>query len=387
MNHKIDMTIEVAQHNGPLVRWPLRLIPAVVLPMTVVCAAIGVCGGATQLYWMVVPFSWFKISWVTSHGPLMVNGFLGTVIGVKKAVDLRNDWTFLSPLLTLAGGLMLISGVSSQVPKLHFVFGSAWLCAITAIAFFRQRSIARLLLLDGCALWSCGNVLWLLGWPIHRLVPWWIGFLLCTIVSKCVSRSRSVGFTLWQRWLAFFATLVFSVGVVASAPLQLWGEQTAALGMIALAVCVLLGTATGIDRHQVLPRFTAACSASGSGWLALAGTGLLIHTPLPAYGRVYDAILHAFFLGFVGPMIVTEILIISMSLATGPLRSCRSYYLVLLLFHATLAGRIAGDLRPSDKLNGWCGTVNALLIALFVLYVLVAGVRTARRRRATKEPD
>ena len=41
------------------------------------------------------------------HGPLMVFGFLGTVISLERAVALRRPWGYLAPLGTIAGAALL----------------------------------------------------------------------------------------------------------------------------------------------------------------------------------------------------------------------------------------------------------------------------------------
>src|SRR5581483_11985276 len=45
------------------------------------------------------------------HGPLLVSGFLGTVIGLERAVAVGRHWAYGAPLLSAAGGLALILGL------------------------------------------------------------------------------------------------------------------------------------------------------------------------------------------------------------------------------------------------------------------------------------
>jgi len=63
------------------------------------------------------------------HGPLIVSGFLGTLIGLERAIALSafrlasrpdqssllttvgNSWTYLGPILTALGALVLIIGL------------------------------------------------------------------------------------------------------------------------------------------------------------------------------------------------------------------------------------------------------------------------------------
>ena len=46
------------------------------------------------------------------HGPLIVSGFLGTLISMERAVALRARWAYAAPLLSALGALILMSGVS-----------------------------------------------------------------------------------------------------------------------------------------------------------------------------------------------------------------------------------------------------------------------------------
>ena len=42
----------------------------------------------------------------------MVSAFLGTVIGIERAIALNHRAAYLGPLLTALGGLVLLSGLS-----------------------------------------------------------------------------------------------------------------------------------------------------------------------------------------------------------------------------------------------------------------------------------
>src|SRR3972149_6584847 len=52
-----------------------------------------------------------------AHGPLMVSGFLGTLIALERAVALRARWTYIGPLLTSLGGLFLALGVGGEIGR------------------------------------------------------------------------------------------------------------------------------------------------------------------------------------------------------------------------------------------------------------------------------
>lgn len=50
-----------------------------------------------------------------AHGPLMVSGFLGALISLERAVALGKCWAYAAPLLSGAGGLVLIADLPYAV--------------------------------------------------------------------------------------------------------------------------------------------------------------------------------------------------------------------------------------------------------------------------------
>ena len=59
-----------------------------------------------------------------AHGPLMVSGFLCTLIGLERAVALDRRWTYLGPLFTGLGAFLLIMGVAGSLGPLLITLGS-----------------------------------------------------------------------------------------------------------------------------------------------------------------------------------------------------------------------------------------------------------------------
>jgi hypothetical protein len=77
----------------------------------------------------------------------MISGFLGTVIGIERAVALsvlestRYRWTFLGPGLTGLGALLLIMGVAGWLGPLLITLGSLSLVAVFVVIVRRQPAI------------------------------------------------------------------------------------------------------------------------------------------------------------------------------------------------------------------------------------------------------
>src|SRR5512141_1482297 len=92
------------------------------------------------------------------HGPLMVSGFFGTVIGLERAVALSRRWAYLGPLLAGLGGAVAILGGSAQIVALLFAAGGAILSAASFVIYRQQRELFTLTLALGATCWLLGNL-------------------------------------------------------------------------------------------------------------------------------------------------------------------------------------------------------------------------------------
>src|SRR5262245_13522300 len=72
----------------------------------------GLWAGLARMGWLLpAPNSLF----VLVHGPLMVVGFLGTLIGLERAVTLKCWWAYLIPICTGLSALAGLLGASVQI--------------------------------------------------------------------------------------------------------------------------------------------------------------------------------------------------------------------------------------------------------------------------------
>ena len=116
-----------------------------------------------------------------AHGPLMVCGFLGTLIGLERAAGLGRVWTYAAPLLSALGVVALLIGLPA--PFL-FVAASLGLALVFGYLLRLQGAAFMMIMAAGAGAWLVGNVLWLAGSPMFRMVPWLTGFLVLTIVGE-----------------------------------------------------------------------------------------------------------------------------------------------------------------------------------------------------------
>jgi hypothetical protein len=327
-------------------------------------------GGLVRLGWSL-PLP--QPALLMAHGPLMVCGFLGTLIGVERAVALRTHWPYAAPLLTAIGVLALLSGLPAA-PLM--TLGSLGLVAVFVVIMRRQYALATVIMALGALLWLVGNGFWLAGWPLYQVAPWWSGFLVLTIAGERLELSRMLRLTVLRQLGFLLAVSLFLAGLLLLPARFASGVRLAGVGMVALAWWLLqYDIARRTVRQTGLTRFIAVCLLSGYVWLGVGGVlnwrfgGVLV-------GPYYDAILHAVFVGFVFAMIFGHAPIILPAILNRPPPYHAILYAPLVLLHVSLLLRVVGDLAGWWPGRQWGGLLNALAVLLFLstlAYVLPQG--------------
>jgi len=310
-----------------------------------------------------------------SHGPLMVAGFFGTLIALERAVALGKAWAYGSPLLSGIGGLLVAFGLGEQVGPVQMMVGSAWLVLIFAVILSKHRTGYMVVMALGAVALLVGNLLWLFGRPVFQLVLWWAGFLILTIAGERLELGRMVRQTRFSRAAFAFATAIFLTGLVILLPMWDLGVRLTGAGMILLSLWLLR---FDIARRTVwqtgLTRFIAICLLSGYVWLLVSGLVAMIYGAVPA-GPVYDAMLHAIFLGFVFAMIFGHAPIIFPAVVGVKVEYKSYFYFPLILLHSSLAVRIGGELLGSGTARLWGGLFNAIAVILYLGMIAPIGSR------------
>lgn len=219
----------------------------------------------------------------------------------------------------------------------------------------------------GAFLWCVGNLLGYIGYSLHQVVPWWIGFLVLTIAGERLEISRLLRLSTWDRLRFFLANGIFFSGLLVSLASFSLGVRISGVGMLALAFWLLrYDIAWRSVRQPGLPCFMAVCLISGYIWLAVGGLLWMAGARLFTAGPYYDAMLHSIFLGFVFSMIFAHAPIIFPSITGAAMPFQRAFYIHLALLHLSLLLRVVGDLTlwmPGQK---WGGLLNVLAVLLFL---------------------
>ena len=336
---------------------------------------------------------WLRIGWEwpalrpllpTDHGPLMVSGFLGTLIGLERAVALRKRWAYIGPLLSGAGGLWLLSDLPQMPGQLLLTLGSLGMVAVFVVIIGMHFACHTATMALGSLMWLGGNTLWLFGRPIYESVLWWMAFLVLTIAGERLELSRVLRPT--PRVIALFAAGV--VGLLSGVLIGMLDYQAG----VRLSGVALVGLGAWFLRFDLAPRnlregglvrYIAVCLVSGYIWLMIGGLLAVLFGGLAA-GPRYDAIVHAVFLGFVFSMIFGHAPIILPALTGRALPYSALFYAPLALLHISLLLRIVGDLALSPDARRIGGLLNGVALLLFLAVVLGALIRAKGQERQPK---
>jgi hypothetical protein len=305
------------------------------------------------------------------HGPLMIGGFFGVVIALERAVALGRRAAYIAPLLAGLATLAAFAGWP-HAPWL-LVGASLVLFAATADVCRRQPALFTFTLLCGVACWLAGNLAWAQGGAAHASTWWWLAFLVLTIAGERLELSRllppsPVAQRVFAAILALFAVALPLSGTAG-------GVRLLGAALLALAAwLVRQDVARRTVRTRGITRYVAVCLLSGYAWLACAGALLLAGEVAPG-GAQRDAALHALALGFVFAMVFGHAPIIVPAVLRTPLPYRPLFYVPLALLHASLLGRVAGDLAGAAALVRAAAIANALVLALFVVTMATAVLR------------
>jgi hypothetical protein len=332
----------------------------------------GLWAGIARMGWLLpVPNEQF----VMIHGPLMVAGFLGTLIGLERAVALQRWWAYGIPVCAGLSALTALLTMPIPISASLAVVAGMLLIAVFVTLYCQYPSEHFIIMALSALAWLSGNALWLADAAFFSIVPWWVGFLVLMIAGERLELSRLRRPTALIRRAFHGCVAVILIGLVWSLFDFPTAIRISGLGFLGLAAWLLrYDMAWQSAQQSGLPRFMAVSLIAGYLWLAAGGILWIIFAQFFSAGPRYDAMLHAIFLGFVFSMIFAHAPIILPTITGLALPFQNTFYLHASLLHLSLLLRIAGDLSLSLSLQRWAGLLNAGAILLF----LVNNVRAVR---------
>ena len=311
------------------------------------------------------------------HGPLMICGFLGTLISLERAVGLGARWGYAGPILTAAGAISVVITAAPLPGAVLFTVGSTVVVALFVVVCRRQPALFALTMCAGSVAWLAGNIQWMLGGPVFRVVFWWLAFLVLTIAGERFELNRVLRPTRAVQAAFTAAVVVLVAGVISCTALPEQGVRIAGVGVVALTLWL---ARYDIARRTVhargLTRFMAVCLLSGYAWLGIGGAIALV-TGASRPGVLYDAMLHAVFLGFVMSMVFAHAPVIFPAVLGRPIDYRAAFYLHAAVLHASVLVRIMGDLFEGlAALRAWGGLFNAIALLVFLGNTVRSAIRS-----------
>ena len=305
---------------------------------------------------------------ISLHGPLMAIGFLLTLIGLERATTTNHAWFYGVPVLSILSMLSLLTDLPSAIAAVLAAGAALLLTWFFVELYKRQHEEHFVIMALSAAVLASGNLLWLTETTLHRIVPWWAGFLILMIAGERLELTRLRSPKPWVRGSFRIAVIILIAGLAASPWEFRLALRIAGAGMIALALWLLrYDLAWQSVRQPGLPRFMAAGLIAGYFWLAVSGVFWIWFARFFGAGPLYDAMLHVVFLGFVFSMIFAHAPIILPSVTQLALPFHQLFYLHAGLLHFSLLLRVAGDLALVPGGQSWGGILNALAIVIFLL--------------------
>lgn len=302
------------------------------------------------------------------HAALMLSAFLGSVIGVERAVAIGHPAAFAGPLASALGGLCLLAGQPDAAGWLGLMAAAVFV-AMNLVFLVRQPEPHIALLLLGALAWAGGNILFAIDHHASRALTWWFSFVILTIAAERLEMHRLMRAQAMAYPLLFAIVACLAAGTVASLASPVWSGVLFGIALMALALWLwIYDVARRTVRTQGLARYMAVCLLGGYVWLAIAGLAWL-GTAVGCPGR--DVALHALGLGFVISMVMGHAPVILPAVARVKLRFGPWFYVPLASLHISLVVRLLLPMAwPMVRHTGV--VLNVVTLVLFAATLLLS---------------
>ncbi|HZP97548.1 MAG TPA: hypothetical protein VFC31_14615 [Candidatus Limnocylindria bacterium] len=321
------------------------------------------------------------------HGALMVSSFIGTLIGLERAIVMRRTWAYLAPILSSAAGVALLVGAGAPIAALLVAGAATAFLAVTVRGAPSSPGTAIVVMSAGAAAWLVGAVLWWQGAAAFRSMPWWSAFLVLTIAAERLELARALRPSGRATAVLVLAATALLAGVALTLVDLTIGMRVAGAGALVLGMWLALrDRPPSTARTRELPRFIATALPLGYAWLVVGALFMVGFDGVPTGWR-YDAMVHALFAGFALTMIFAHGPIVIPAVIGGAIAYRPILYGPLALLEVSVLLRVAGDAleRAGVRDAGAIGTAIAL-VGFMAAMATGIRMRRAASRRALREP-
>jgi hypothetical protein len=344
--------------------------PIYLFPLVVIALLMGITGG-----WIRLGYLGFAVQGTSaSHGVLMVGGFLGTLISLERAMVMKNRIWLLIPLLSGLSipALLLVPGWPA-LSQVFLLIAGLGLMAIMYFQSLRHPEIYQYVMMMGAVLWMAGNFMLFYSGFVPAAVPWWIGFILFTIVGERLELSKFLPTPKNAKSGLLLLLTLFFIGIWI--PFHRYGNWLMGTCSIMISFWLLhFDMAKIASKKEDQFKYIGIGLRVGYVWLTLHGIVLCFLEPHALY---YDLYIHTFFLGFTFSMIWAHapiILPMVLNIRHSP------YHPILWIgwsvFQLSLLGRILFSLFAMPEWRTLFGVINGwTIIGMFVLMAVITIVK------------
>jgi nitrite reductase (NO-forming) len=341
------------------------------------------------------------------HGVFMIFGFLGGAIGLERAVAFqagspsRPKWGFLAPAFAGVGSLLMIfealpfvsretsfaplrflANNPQALPGIAWTLSMATLTGIYLGVWRRQQSVAVLIQLLGAFVGVCGIALWARGVDAQIIAPWWMGYLVLTIVGERIELARVAFIAHNIEWLIFFSCVAFSValGLCLLNPAAGYPALGVSLGAM-LLLAITHDTARKTYRLRGVTGFMGTCMLVGYAW-ALLAAAVWIFSPTGFEGYWRDMAIHALAIGFTMSMVAAHASMIIPSITRRPMTYRPVLWVGWAVMQLGLAVRLLGTTRDATLLWQWGDGIS--VVGMLAMMVTVAALNISTSSKSNK---
>lgn len=344
-----DLNVHIKRYSKPIL----------LLPIVLLALLAGIAGG----WWRLGQHSPWLASFAPSHALYMIGGFLGSLISLERAMTVRKKAWLWVPLTNVCSVLAGLLGDWSLAILVQIV-ASAGLTVLLYLQTHRYNQTPLLLLTIGALCWLTGNLLFYKELFVATALPWWMAFLVFTIVGERLTLTKFLPTPRWAKNMLYFFLASYLIS------LFLPFHQTLSwMGPLMLLFIALWLSYFDIAKLLLFKKGRFSYIAAG---IFTAYFWLVIHafTSLTAVDSAfqYDLYIHTFFLGFVFSMIWAHAPIIFPLLFTSNISLYHpSLWVVWLIYQLSLLGRLWSAFYSFADLRLLYGQINGYSILAILL--------------------
>lgn len=347
-----------------------------ILPFVLLSLILGIYSG-----WLRMGWNFPMTQAMGQHGLIMVGSFLGTLILIERIVVFKKLWLYALPLinaLSLPAFILQREGLA----LVFLLIGSTGLMAVYLMTYRKYREKYILIMMIGGGLLITGFGMLLINNRYQQAVPYWIGFLLLTILGERIDLAKFLPRNKVKEPLIWIFITLFIVGLFT--PYYQAGHFLTGTGIILISYWLMKYDIVNKSmKSHGIHQYIGLTLFSGYIWLFSSGLLILLNLDLVYF---YDAVLHSFFLGFVFLMIFAHAPIIFpgvVGISITPFH--KSLYLWMILLNGSLLSRIASDLFFLNHIRQISGLLNGMiLIGFFINLVFVIRIKLIAAKKIVK---